>query len=64
VDTGLADHPNYEQTQIIAYSDQPETLEVLARMLRVQPENISLQPDPSQPADLLVILGDDYDPCR
>jgi len=42
---------------------------LLAQVLGVKPENISQQTDPNQPAeggqaDLLVTLGEDYDPCR
>jgi LCP family protein required for cell wall assembly len=64
VDTGLADHPNYQQTQIIVFNDKPKALEILLRVLGVKPEDVIRQPDPSQPADIKVILGNDYDPCR
>jgi LCP family protein required for cell wall assembly len=64
VDTGLADNPNYAQTQIIVFSDKPKALELLVGLLQVQPQNILYQADPNQPADILVILGEDYDPCR
>jgi hypothetical protein len=30
----------------------------------VPERNIVRQPDPDQEADMLVILGADYDPCR
>lgn len=64
VDTALADNPNYQQTKIIVFNDKPKALAVLARRLNVAPENIIYQPDPNQPADIQVILGNDYDPCR
>jgi LCP family protein required for cell wall assembly len=64
VDTGLADNPNYKQTQIIVFNDKPKALERLVQLLRVRPENVVQQPDPNQPADIMVILGEDYDPCR
>jgi LCP family protein required for cell wall assembly len=64
VDTALADNPNYQQTRIIVFNDKPNTLALLVRLLDVAPENIVHQPDPNQPADMQVILGNDYDPCR
>lgn len=64
VDTGPADNPNHKETQIIVFSDRPKSLELLAQLLRVKPPNIIQQPDPSQPADIRVILGQDYDPCH
>ena len=64
LDTGLADNPNYKQTQIIVFNDKPQALERLVQLLRVKPENVIQQPDPNQPADIMVILGEDYDPCR
>jgi LCP family protein required for cell wall assembly len=63
-DTGLADNPDYKQTKIIVYGEKPKTLELLVKVLEVKPENIIQQPDPNQPADFQVILGEDYDPCR
>jgi hypothetical protein len=64
VDTGLADNPNYQQTKIIVYNEKPQALSLLVQLLRVEPENVIQQPDASQPADIQVILGNDYDPCR
>jgi len=64
VDTGLADNPNYEQTKIVVFNEKPMALEQLVRLLQVQPENVIRQIDPNQPADIQVILGNDYDPCR
>jgi LCP family protein required for cell wall assembly len=69
VETGLADRPDYKQTQIIVYNDKPLALEVLVQLLEVGPEKINYQLDPNRPADavpadLVVILGEDYDPCR
>jgi len=63
-DTGPADRTDYQSTQIIVFNDKPEALAALARLLKVKPANVIRQPDPSQPADLRVILGKDYDPCR
>jgi LCP family protein required for cell wall assembly len=64
VDTGLADSPEYKQTKIIVFADKPKALELLVEVLDVKPENVIHQPDPNQPADILVILGEDYDPCH
>jgi LCP family protein required for cell wall assembly len=63
-DTGLADNPNYQHTQIIVYNDKPKAVALLVQVLRVEAENVIQQPDPNYPADIQVILGDDYDPCR
>jgi LCP family protein required for cell wall assembly len=63
-ETGPAEKPDAKQTQIVVFNDKPKTLESLARLLNVKPANISQQPDPNQPVDIQVILGDDYDPCR
>jgi hypothetical protein len=46
------------------FNEKPVALEQLVRLLRVQPENVIRQIDPNQPADIQVILGNDYDPCR
>jgi LCP family protein required for cell wall assembly len=64
IDTGLADNPNFKQTMIVVYNDKPLTLELLIQELGVSPENIIRQPDPNQPADIMVILGEEYNPCR
>ena len=64
VDTDLADNPDYQQTKILVFNDKPVALERLIQLLRVQPENVIHQPDPNQPADIQVILGNDYDPCH
>lgn len=64
VDSGLADNPDYKETKLIVFNDKPQALDLLVRLLNVKPENIVYQPDASQPADIQVILGEDYDPCR
>ncbi len=64
VETGPADHPDHAETQIIVFSDKPYTLALLVHMLGVQAETADGQPDPDQPVDIQVILGEDYDPCR
>jgi hypothetical protein len=69
VETAPADRSNYGRTQILVYSDHPQALETLVRQLKVRPEWIIHDPEPGQrvgaaEADLVVILGKDYDPCR
>ena len=64
VDAGPADRADYRNTQIIVFNDQPQALARLVRLLQVKPANVIQQPDAGQPADLRVILGEDYDPCR
>jgi LCP family protein required for cell wall assembly len=64
VDTGLADRSDYRKSRIIVFNDRPEALALLVRLLEVDPKNVVQQPDPNQPADMRVILGEDYDPCR
>jgi hypothetical protein len=64
VDTGPADRADYQSTQIIVFNDQPGAVEALARLLQVKPASVIRQPDPGQPMDVRVILGNDYDPCR
>ena len=69
VDTGPADRSDYTKTEIVVFEDKPEALALLTQLLEVRPENVIRQPDAGQPADgvqadLLVILGEDYDPCE
>ena len=64
VDTGLADRPDYQRTHIIVFNDKPKAIELLTGLLSVKPEDVIQQPDSNQPADIQVILGNDYDPCR
>jgi LCP family protein required for cell wall assembly len=63
-DTGLADSLDYQQTKILVFNEKPVALQELIQQLQVLPENVIRQPDPNQPADIQVILGNDYDPCR
>ncbi len=63
IDTGLADHPNYQQTRLIVFQEKPSAQALLTQYLGLKPEDIIYQADPGQPADLLLILGEDYDPC-
>ena len=63
VGIGPADNPDYQQTKIVVFNEKPTALEQLVQQFQVQPENIIRQLDPNQPADIQVILGNDYDPC-
>jgi polyisoprenyl-teichoic acid--peptidoglycan teichoic acid transferase len=64
VDTGPADQPTYAETRIIVFQDKPTTVALLVRELRVKEQNVVYQPDADQEADIRVILGVDYNPCR
>jgi len=63
VDTGSAETPDHARTQIIVFNDRPQTLKALVQRFKVEPENVIRQLDTSQPADIQIILGEDYDPC-
>jgi hypothetical protein len=60
----ITERVDYRRTLIYVYREEPEALTALARLLQVPERNIVRQPDPDQQADMLVILGTDYDPCR
>jgi LCP family protein required for cell wall assembly len=67
--TGPAQERDHLQTEIIVYEDRPQTLAALLRLLKLKPENVLHQPPANQPSphdqvDILIILGEDYDPCR
>ncbi len=64
VDTGPADRPTYDKTQIIVYNDKPLAVALLTDLLDVPAEEVVYRPDAAQDVDILVILGQDYDPCR
>jgi hypothetical protein len=70
VEIEFADRADYRRTQILVYNEKPETLARLTRLLGVRPEHVTRpekvnsQPEGSVSADLIVILGQDYDPCR
>jgi len=64
VDAGPADRVDYRRSQIIVFTDKPGALRLLTRLFGVRPENVIQQPDPGRQADMEVILGADYDPCK
>jgi LCP family protein required for cell wall assembly len=70
VGTGLADNRKVAQTQILLFSGEPAAAEELAQDLNLSASAIQdvsgsqNQPDPSNPVDIQVILGRDYNPCQ
>jgi LCP family protein required for cell wall assembly len=64
VDAGPADRANYTRTQIVVLADKPGTLQVLASVLKVKPQDVVQSNEPASGADIRVILGADYDPCH
>jgi polyisoprenyl-teichoic acid--peptidoglycan teichoic acid transferase len=61
--TGLADSQSYTATQIIVHNTDEDVAETVAQQLDAPRTAIQYQLDPSSPADIVVILGSDYDPC-
>ncbi len=47
-------------TQIIDYTGNPYTDKYLVDLMKISPNNISLQYDPNSKVDVLVIIGDDW----
>jgi hypothetical protein len=64
VDVGVADRTDYTKTQILVFNEKPGAVDLLTRELRLRPDSVLRQPDPNEPADMRLILGNDYDPCR
>ncbi len=68
--TGTADQQDYTQTQIAVYSGDMVAADQVARQLGVPSAAIQDRTDSqegrdlSNPADIQVILGRDYDPCQ
>ncbi len=61
---GSAERVDYARTWITVYKENPEALAALSQLLKVRQNYIVRQLDPDREADMLVILGTDYDPCR
>jgi LCP family protein required for cell wall assembly len=61
-----ADRQDYLQTRLTVYADRPLTEAFLVQLLRASPENVVRVPDPENQAeaDIVVVLGADYNPCR
>jgi LCP family protein required for cell wall assembly len=70
VGTGSADRQNYARSQILVFTGDTAAAKKLAQELRVPTTaiqdltSIQEQPDPSNPVDIQVILGKDYNPCQ
>ena len=60
---GSAERTDYGRTWIHVYHEKPQALAELARLLNVRERYIVREPDPDRGEDMLVILGNDYDPC-
>jgi LCP family protein required for cell wall assembly len=61
-----ADRQDYFQTRLTVYTSKPRTEARLIELFRVSPENIQRIPDQAgqAEADIVVVLGYDYNPCR
>ncbi len=67
--TGGADRRDYARSQILVYNGDMESGMDIAKRLSVPDSAVqdltgTEQPDPANPADIIVILGNDYDPCQ
>jgi LCP family protein required for cell wall assembly len=61
---GEADRTDYDHTRLFDFrSADGGQVEELQALLGIQPEFFASVPDASLPYDLLLILGDDFDPC-
>ena len=63
VSTGPAERQNVAKTEIVVYNSDQARGEQIARLLYVPLTSVQLQPDMSQPVDVQVLLGADYNPC-
>jgi LCP family protein required for cell wall assembly len=64
VDAAPADRSDYRRTKLVVYNDRPGMVEKLSWTLGVRARDVTYEPDPNHAADLRVILGAAYDPCR
>jgi LCP family protein required for cell wall assembly len=62
---GPADTTDYSQTVIYDYtgSSKGSSLNDLAKVLNISPDNIILEPDPNRTVDFKIVLGADYNSC-
>ena len=62
---GETNQPDQQHTEIFDYTGQVKgtSAAVLARVLNVPAENITVQPDPDRDVDFRVIIGYNYDSC-
>ncbi len=63
---GQADNSQYNDTILIDYTGQTKgsSLEDIASLINVKPENIRIEPDPNRTVDFGVILGSNYNSCN
>lgn len=66
VATADADRQDYLQTRLTVYASKPLTEALLAELFRASPENVLRIPglEHETEADIAVVLGYDYNPCR
>jgi LCP family protein required for cell wall assembly len=64
VELGNADRRDYAQTILIDYTGKTYTLNSLAQLLHVAPENVRTNPKSNSDADIRIILGADYVPSN
>jgi hypothetical protein len=62
---GQADTTGYAHTMIYDYtgSSKGSSLDELATLLNIRPENVIAQPDPNRTVDFKIILGANYNSC-
>lgn len=62
---GAADNNAYTDTVLVDYtgSSKGSSLQDIAHILNVRPENIRIEPDPNREVDFDVILGANYNSC-
>jgi hypothetical protein len=65
VAAGTADNTTYTETTIIDLTGEEKgsSLEAVASLLNVRPENVLIQPDPNRTTDFQVIVGSNYNSC-
>jgi LCP family protein required for cell wall assembly len=69
VGTGQADRQDYAKTQVLVYAGDVAVGATIAQQIQVPASSVQNlvgqnQPDGANPADIVVILGRDYDPCQ
>jgi LCP family protein required for cell wall assembly len=65
VASGTADNTAYTETTLIDFTGEEKgsSLEAVASLLNIRPENVLIQPDPNRTADFQVIIGSNYNSC-
>ncbi|NWF68648.1 MAG: LCP family protein [Chloroflexi bacterium] len=62
---GAAQTSSYTDTVLIDYTGQEKgsSLEAIALLLNIRPENVLIEPDPNRSSDFAVIVGSSYNSC-